>query len=68
MTVSSQLLVLEIYPNFWEAADSMIRVDKEYIPNMEAHKEYQFYMERYMETWPQMKEIVHKTVDHNNKK
>ena len=35
---------------------------------MEAHKEYQFYMERYMETWPQMKEIVHKTVDHNNKK
>ena len=46
-----------IYPNFWEAADSMIRVDKEYIPNMEAHKEYQFYMERYMETWPQMKEI-----------
>ena len=35
---------------------------------MEAHKEYQFYMDRYMETWPQMKEIVHKTVDHNNKK
>ena len=34
-----------IYPNFWEAADSMIRVDKEYIPNMEAHKEYQFYMD-----------------------
>ena len=57
-----------IYPNFWEAADSMIRVDKEYIPNMEAHKEYQFYMDRYMETWPQMREIVHKTVDHNNKK
>lgn len=56
-----------IYPNFWEAADSMIRVDKEYIPNMEAHKEYQFYMDRYMETWPQMREIVHKTVDHNNK-
>ena len=44
------------------------RVDKEYIPNMEAHKEYQFYMDRYMETWPQMREIVHKTVDHNNKK
>ena len=57
-----------IYPNFWEAADSMIRVDKEYIPNMEAHKEYQIYMDRYMETWPQMREIVHKTVDHNNKK
>ena len=46
----------------------MIRVVKEYFPKMVANKEYQFYMERYMETWPQMKEIVHKTVDHNNKK
>jgi hypothetical protein len=25
-------------------------------------------MERYMETWPQMREIVHKTVDHTNAK
>ena len=56
-----------VYSSFADAADSMVRVDKEYIPNMEAHKEYQFYMERYMETWPQMREIVHKTVNHNNK-
>lgn len=56
-----------VYPSFADAADSMVRVDKEYIPDMEAHKEYQFYMERYMETWPQMRDIVHKTVDHNNK-
>ena len=56
-----------IYPSFEEASDSMIRVDKEFDPNPEAHKEYQFYMDRYMETWPQMRDIVHKTVDHNNK-
>lgn len=56
-----------IYPSFAEAADNMVRVDKVYHPNMEAHEEYKFYMERYMETWPQMRDIVHKTVDHNNK-
>lgn len=56
-----------IYKDFAEAADNMVRVDKAFYPNMEAHKEYKFYMERYMETWPQMRETVHKTVDFNNK-
>ena len=54
-----------IYKDFEEAAEHMVRVDKEYLPNMEAHEQYKFYMDRYMEVWPQMKEIVHKTVDHN---
>ena len=56
-----------IYPSFEVAAENMVRIDKEYHPNMEAHKEYSFYMDRYMETWPQMRDIVHKTVEHNNK-
>ncbi|MDD4508289.1 MAG: FGGY family carbohydrate kinase [Eubacteriaceae bacterium] len=56
-----------IYNDFTEAADNMVRIDKKYIPNPEAHKEYAFYMDRYIETWPQMREIIHKTVDHNNK-
>ena len=54
-----------IYKDFEEASEHMVRVDKEYLPNMEAHEQYKFYMDRYMEVWPQMKEIVHKTVDHN---
>jgi sugar (pentulose or hexulose) kinase len=56
-----------IYPSFEVAAEDMVRIDKEYHPNMEAHKEYSFYMDRYMETWPQMRDIVHKTEEHNNK-
>ena len=56
-----------IYKDFSEAAKNMVRIDKKYTPNPEAHKEYSFYMERYMETWPQMRDIVHKTVDHNAK-
>lgn len=55
-----------VFDSLEQAADEMVRIDKTYRPNMENHKEYQFYMERYMETWPQMREIVHKTVDHNN--
>lgn len=56
-----------IYKDFAEAADAMVRKDTEYKPDMKAHEEYKFYMERYMETWPQMRDIVHKTVDHGAK-
>ena len=55
-----------IFKDFEEAAEKMVRIDRKYVPNEEAHREYQFYMERYMETWPQMKTVVHKTVEHNS--
>lgn len=55
-----------LYKDFVEAADNMVRIDTEYIPNIEAHKQYKFYMDRYIETWPQMRDIIHKTVEHNN--
>lgn len=53
-----------IFKDFEEGAEKMVKIDKEYLPNKEAHQEYQFYMDRYMETWPQMREIVHRVVDH----
>ena len=52
------------YPTFATAADRMVRVDKVYDPDPEAHRQYAFYLERYMEIWPQMREIVHRTVAH----
>ncbi len=55
-----------IFKDFQEGAEKMVKIDKEYQPNPEAHKEYEFYMDRYKETWPQMREIVHKTVEHNS--
>ncbi|MEE1229019.1 MAG: FGGY-family carbohydrate kinase [Lachnospiraceae bacterium] len=55
-----------VYKDFGEAADSMVRFDKEYHPDMKKHEEYQFYMDRYMEIWPSLRETVHKLVDHNN--
>ncbi len=55
-----------IYKDFAEAADAMVCKDTEYKPDMKAHEKYKFYMERYIETWPQMRDIIHKTVDYNS--
>ena len=55
-----------LYASFKEASDNMVRIDKKYEPDMEAHEKYRFYMERYMETWPNMRDTVHKIVEHNS--
>ncbi|MCR4892683.1 MAG: sugar kinase, partial [Lachnospiraceae bacterium] len=55
-----------VFTDLNDAAEKMVRIDKTYQPNQENHEKYQFYMDRYIETWPQMREIVHKTVDHNS--
>ena len=52
------------YKNLKEAADNMVRFDRVFSPNMENHETYAFFLDRYIETWPQMSEIVHKTVQH----
>lgn len=67
-TLGSALIAavgIGLYDDFTHAADNMVRVDKAFYPNQEAHEVYKFYMERYMETWPQMRDTVHKTVEHN---
>lgn len=56
-----------VYKNLKEAADNMITFDKIYKPDAARHKEYQFFLDRYIETWPQMRELVHKTVKHVSK-
>lgn len=33
-------------------------------PNMERHEQYKFFVDQYMNAWPQMAELTHKTVDH----
>ncbi len=55
-----------VYKDLQEAASKMVQIDKEFLPNMENHKEYKFYMDRYIDTWPLMKDLIHKTVDHVN--
>jgi sugar (pentulose or hexulose) kinase len=53
-----------VYPDIQTAAENMVRTERTIEPDQERHKEYQFYLDRYVETYPQMKDIMHKTVRH----
>ena len=53
-----------IYPDVREAAEKMVHVERTIEPDRGRHEEYQFYVDRYIETYPQMKDLMHKTVRH----
>ena len=44
----------------------MVHVTETIEPNPEAHEEYQFYFQTYMERYPALREQIHSTVDHLN--
>jgi hypothetical protein len=31
---------------------------------MDTHDEYKFYLQQYMDAYPQMRDLIHKSVDH----
>lgn len=45
-------------------ADTMVYTERTIEPNQEAHGAYQFYVDRYVETYPQMKESMHNMSRH----
>jgi ribulose kinase len=51
-----------VYPDVQTAAEHMVHIERTIEPDESAHEEYQFYVDRYVETYPQMKELMHKTV------
>ncbi len=53
-----------IYPDIQSAAEKMVHTADTIEPDSERHEEYRFYVERYLETYPQMKELMHKTERH----
>lgn len=53
-----------IHPDIPTAARKMVHTSETIEPDAERHEEYRFYMERYMETYPRMKELMHKTQRH----
>lgn len=53
-----------IYSDIPEAAENMVHTESTIEPNQEAHEAYQFYLERYIETYPQMKDSMHKMSQH----
>jgi sugar (pentulose or hexulose) kinase len=42
----------------------MVHTERVIEPNPEAHEAYQFYLDRYVETYPRMRDLMHQTVRH----
>jgi len=53
-----------IYGDVQEAAESMVHAERTIEPDEDRHEEYRFYLERYIETYPQMKESMQKMSRH----
>ena len=56
-----------IYPNLSAAAERMVRSQETYLPDPNMHEKYRFYLDRYLELWPAVRETVRQLVAHENK-
>lgn len=52
------------YQSIQDAARYMVRESARIEARPEVHEEYQFYLEKYMETYPRMRNLSHQMVDH----
>ena len=55
-----------IYADLPEAATHMVHEIDVYEPNQDVHEEYQFYVDRYCEAYPQLQSTIHQIVDHES--
>ena len=53
-----------IYPDIPTAGQQMVHTERVLEPNQERHEEYQFWVERYIEAYPAMKDLQHTTMRH----
>jgi ribulose kinase len=53
-----------VYPDIQTAAQNMVHIERTLEPDPERHEAYSFYVDRYIETYPQMRELMHRTVRH----
>jgi FGGY-family pentulose kinase len=53
-----------IYPDIQSAAAGMVHTDRVVEPDHARHEEYAFYLDKYIRSYPAMKDLVHETVRH----
>ncbi len=53
-----------IYPDIPTAVEHMVHTARTLEPDPDRHEEYRFYVDRYIETYPRMKEPMHRTTRH----
>lgn len=52
------------YQSIPDAVRNMVHEKERIEPNPETHEAYQFYLQQYMDAYPQMQDLIHKNVDH----
>lgn len=53
-----------IYPDVREAARNMVHIERRIEPDQARHEAYQFYVDKYVATYPRMQELMHDVVKH----
>lgn len=53
-----------IHPDIATAAREMVTIERTIEPDADAHEQYRFYFDRYVETYHQMKGLMHQTTRH----
>ena len=54
----------KIYPSVSAAVENMVTVERTIEPDRARHEEYRFYVDRYIDTYPLLKDLIHETVRH----
>lgn len=53
-----------LYPKVKDAAENMVTISTSVEPDKANHEAYRFYVDRYIETYTQMSELMHQMTDH----
>ncbi len=53
-----------LYPDIATAAGEMVHMRGQIQPDPDAHAAYQFYVDQYIATYPQLQELIQSTVRH----
>jgi ribulose kinase len=53
-----------VHPSIQAAAERMVHVERTIEPDQDRHQEYRFYLDRYLETYPRMRELMRRTTRH----
>lgn len=53
-----------LYKDLPEAAANMVHEVDRLEPDLDRHEEYQFYLDKYCESYPQLRDLTHQVVDH----
>ena len=53
-----------LYLDIQTAAKNMVHVESQIQPDLATHEAYKFYVDKYIETYPRMKELMHEVSHH----